>query len=116
MRYRHGLETIEAFCWEGNDPVEPAWAVKALKTGLLKKRDGFLLVKTASGDAPAYTGDWIVRLPSGEIYPCTQAVFAKRCRATPRPPQRPDDRPRYSRAARSRARKATSTPGIAEQA
>jgi hypothetical protein len=111
MRYRHGLETVEAFCWEGEDPIEPAWAVQALKTGRLEKRAGFLLVKTASSEEQAFTGDWIVRLPSGEIYPCTKAIFDKRCKATPRPPRRPDDRPRYSRAALRRAASA----GIAEQ-
>jgi hypothetical protein len=77
----------------------------------LEKRAGFLLVKTASSEEQAFTGDWIVRLPSGEIYPCTKAIFDKRCKATPRPPRRPDDRPRYSRAALRRAASA----GIAEQ-
>jgi hypothetical protein len=82
MRYRHGLQAVEAFCWTGELPDEPAWAVWAFNARLLvvHSHDGLQMLSV--GDLRALPGDWVVRNSSGEISTCTEDVFTNRCRAS----------------------------------
>jgi hypothetical protein len=107
MRFRHGLETVDAFCWAGEMPEDQRWVADAVKGGTLLVQPGkdqdVLFICEAGKQTRVRLGSWIVRMPAGEIYACDPRIFDKRCRMTPRPPKRPDDRPRFYREARRRS-------------
>lgn len=82
MRYRARPIEIDAFCWQGGDPVEqadaPVWALEALDDGRLKLSGGFLFVMTLEGRMRAESGHWIVRGTEGELYPVRPTVFGRK--------------------------------------
>lgn len=61
--------------WEGH-----FWSAVCVNKIILFKcaePDGYVLVKTDTGDAKGMHGDWLIRGITGEIYPCTDEVFQK---------------------------------------
>lgn len=82
MKYRKKPVVIEAFQYDGDmiysdgTPYAPAWALKALETGVMEYRDqGDLYIKTLEGDHHVTEGDYIIRGVAGELYPCKPDIF-----------------------------------------
>lgn len=75
MKYRRIVHDVDAFKFEGQGPVEwPQWARDTLD---LRFEITNVQCLTKHGSARANIGDWIIRTPAGEVYPCTDEVFKK---------------------------------------
>lgn len=81
--YRKKPLVIEAFRWTGDamQQEDPEWAIEALRDGRMWfKADGSgtvrIWVQTREGPLCGSLGDWIIKGIEGELYPCSDSVFA----------------------------------------
>lgn len=75
-KFRKKVTVVDAVQVPINFEDCPEWIVQARASGQLwAVTDGSLRVKTNHGTTVAKTGDWVIRQPSGEVYPCNAEIF-----------------------------------------
>ena len=85
MKYRTKTAEVEAFQYDGDlrgvhGWYVPQWAVDAFKQGTLYfgELNGVpaeFFVKTPDGVRHVALDDYVVKAPSGNLFPCNRAVF-----------------------------------------
>lgn len=77
-RYRKRPIEIEAFRWGGGSiefDHHPQWFRESTNVRVVDTTPPELGVMTAHGEVVAKVGDWVIKSPSGEIYPCAAGTF-----------------------------------------
>jgi len=81
MRYRKKPVVVEAFklsdLSKDDTMIIPGWVIPSIGDGTIQPQlDGSAIVLTDSGAVTAQADDWIIRGVKGELYPCSDEVFA----------------------------------------
>lgn len=81
-RYRTLITEVDAFRWTGgpDQTEDPEWIVQAIKQDRVWFDRGLtvtMMIQNPVGVLHAFPGDWIIREPSGEIFPCKPLRFAR---------------------------------------
>ena len=85
-RFLAKLVEVEAMQWTGDNTRDvslwhtPDLSPHVLPSGWWLRRSGAtgvfeLVIETTEGPLVAAIGDWIIRAPTGEVYPCKAHIF-----------------------------------------
>ena len=86
-KYKKKPVEVEAFQYMGDLKdryggwLAPAWAVKALKEGVMYYAGSELYIMTLEGDHHVSVNDYIIKGVHGELYPCKPDIFAETYRS-----------------------------------
>lgn len=79
--YQTKPEQVEAIQWTGDISVLAEWMTRLGGVPIVLSPLPSVTVQTQRGNVVADVGDWIVRGPGGDFWPCAQAEFAAKYEA-----------------------------------